>query len=469
MTIGLVGCDQFALDEAQPAQSVASEQAFTELSGFESAVTELYDDLQAPNRYGQFYMLYPAALADNADFIQGANRYNSVVQNVQGSHLTDYFSRYDAINIANNIITKIQGFENISAPNPQEIRDRIRGQALALRALNYFDLMRTKAYEPGREVDGWTQGVILRLEPTESPDDADFRARAPNTEVYNQIVSDLETATDLLEGKSLSDARMNEAAAHALLARVHLYLENWSEAESAATAALDANGDLGLAEMMTASNYRSSWFAAENPEALWELKMTQGQDGAATSSNESLASLAFASDETGFRTFNFQVVPTDDYVSTLPPGDARRSIIDTLDDGSVVLAKYNNSVASFTDNIPILRLSEVYLTRAEARAEQGKNAGARSDLDEVRTRRGLSGVGSNVSGQALVDEILLERRRELNYEGHRFFDLKRRAQDIPKPQTPVRGTLEYESFLVLAPLPQGEVRSIPPLEQNPGY
>ena len=476
--IGIIGCDQFGLDEAQPSQSVSADEAFTDLAGFEASLTDLYDNLQSVTRYGQFYMLYPSALSDNADFIQGANRYNTVVENAPRTHLTDYGNPYDAINLANNIITKIQDFDDFDSPNPQDVRDRIRGQALALRALNYFDLVRTKAYEPGREVDGFTDGVIARTEPTESPDDADFQARASNQEVYNLIVSDLETATDLVAGKSIPDARMNEAAVEALLARVHLYLENWSQAANRAQNALDANQRLGLAQMMTPDNFQSSWFSAENPEALFELKMTQGQDGAATSSNESLASLAFATDETtfeggDFRTFNFQVVPSEDYVNTLPDDDARRSIIDTLSTGSAVLGKYNNSVATFTDNIPVIRLSEVHLTRAEALAESSGSVSedAVDALNTVRTNRGLDAVSTgDFSGpQEFVDEVLLERRRELNYEGHRFFDLKRRARSIPKPQTSLTDEIPYDDFRILAPLPTGEVRSNPQLIQNPGY
>lgn len=469
--ITLVGCDQIALDEAEPAQSVSADRAFNEISGFQSALVSAYDRLQAVGRYGQFFMLYPSALADNAGFIQGANRYNDVTRNQPGAHLTAYGNPYNAINITNNIISKIQDFEGASATT----REEIRGQAHFLRALNYFDLVRTKAYEPGREVEGFDAGVILRTQPTESADDADFRARAPNTEVYSQVVSDLNTAIDLLAGKNLNKFRANEAAAHALLARVHLYQENWSEAEQSATNALEAADALG-ASLMTPLNYESSWNSTSLPESLFELKMTPGTDGAATNSNESLASLSYAERaatepaSAGFRTFNFQVVPTDDLLQTYPQGDVRRSIVDTLSSGEVILAKYSQTLGSHADRIPVLRLAEVYLIRSEARAEQGDEEGAREDLNTIRRNRSISEVGSDVSGEALIDAILLERRREFPYEGQRFFDLKRRARDIPKPQGNVsRDVLEYENFRVLAPLPQNEVTSNPELIQNPGY
>lgn len=477
--VALAGCDQTSLDEAKPSQSVAAGDAFQSLTGFEAVLSEGYDQLQSVTRYGQFYMLYPEALADNSGFIQGANRYNDVTRSQPGAHLTDYGNPYDAINLTNNIITKIEDLEGIQSPNPQDIKDRIRGQAHFLRALNYFDLIRTKAYEPGREVNGFDLGVIMRTQPTESPDDANFKARATNAEVYGQITSDLEAAISRLEGKSVSKFRANEAAARALLARVNLYLENWGQAEQAATDAIAAAEEMG-ARMMTESDYPSAWFAETLPESIFELKMTPGQDGAATSSNESLSSLSFASraadapSSEGFRTFNFQVVPTEDLVQTYPQGDARRTLIDTLSSGEIILGKYNQTLGSFADRIPVIRLSELYFIRAEARAEDNNavTSGAVSDLNTIRTNRGLSSLNTSDfnNKQDFIDSLLVERRRELVYEGHRFFTLKRRAQDIPKPQGNVpENEVEYEEFRILAPLPNGEVTSNPQLEQNPGY
>jgi len=472
----LVGCDQVGLDEAEPSQSVSSGQVFEDLTGFEATLADAYDGLQDVGRYGQHFMLYPDAMADNAGFIQGANRYNDVTGNLPGAHLTTYGAPYDDINLTNNIIEKIQGFQNIEAPDPQVVRDRIRGQAHFLRGLAYFDLVRTHAYEPGQEVNGFDLGVILRTQPTETPDDADFRPRSTNAEVYTQIVSDLETATTLLAGKDLSKFRANEAAAYGLLARVQLYQGNYAEAETAATNAIESAGSIG-ATMMSPGDFPGAWFSETLPGTLFELKMTQGQDGAATNTNESLASLSYAERAAsapaseGYRTFNFQVVPTADLVGTYQIGDARRSIIDTLSSGEIILQKYSQTLGSNTDRIPILRLAEMYLIRAEARLELGTpdTDGAQSDLDEVRTNRGLPSIG-NVSGTALLDSIYMERRRELAYEGHRFFDLKRRGLDIPKPQSNVsRTVLEYDNFRVLAPFPNGQVTSNPELVQNPGY
>jgi len=153
--------------------------------------------------------------------------------------------------------------------------------------------------------------------------------------------------------------------------------------------------------------------------------------------------------------------------STLPysSGDVRTSLIDTLSDGTPVLGKYSNTIAEFTDRIPLIRVPELYLIQAEARAEDA-SGDPLEPLNTIREARGLSPY----SGNNVIDAVLAERRRELVYEGHRWFDLKRRGLDIPKPQSNAAvNPLPYENRRILAPLPSDEVSANPQLVQNPGY
>ncbi len=470
----LVACDQFGIDETEPSDSVSSNQAFTSVTGFESVLTAAYDRLQAFNRYGQYYQLYPSALADNAFSQGGSGRYGDVIPN--NTSLGGYGIMYEAIDLSNNVISRIDGLEP-DDPNPQQVRDRIAGQAYFLRALNYFDLMRNYAYEPGREVDGFDLGVILRTEPTESATDADNRARATNTEVYDQILSDLQEATNRLEGITLSRNLGNRAAAFALRARVQLYLENWEAADQAADSALTVAANTGVVGtsgdlLVDPSNFASAWSGPTHPESIFELAMQQGTDGDATFSNQALSALSYAECASGacgpgeFREFSFEVTPS----PTLPyaSGDVRTSLINTLSSGVPVLGKYTNTIALFTDRIPLIRVPELYLIQAEARAE-GAPGDPLPPLNTVRTARGLSSL-SGLSDAEVVDSVLAERRRELVYEGHRWFDLKRRGMDVPKPQPNATvDPLPYENRRILAPLPQDEVTANPQLVQNPGY
>ncbi|WP_022835601.1 RagB/SusD family nutrient uptake outer membrane protein [Salisaeta longa] len=481
LAIGLFSaCDTIALDEAQPTDRVVPGEALSTVQGLESILASVYDRLQGVTRYGQHFLLYPSALADNIQIKQGStsNRYPGVVANTVFTHLTTYGGPYASINEANNVLAAIPDVE-ITGTDAEATRDRIEGEARFLRALSYFDLVRTKAYEPGRGVQqpdapqGWTPqtGVVIRTEPTQTVEDASFLPRAPVSEVYALIESDLSTAYDLLLDNPTAAPlpnRATAAAAAALLARVYLYHADptaandplWAEAETWATRAIDLAEAAGVT-VSTPSSFAGDWASSTHPESIFELTLTSGLDGAVTNSNEALTALTTPG------VFTYEVLPTQDLISTYAANDVRRELLRTDSDGATYLAKYTGTIAPFTDRLPVIRISEMYLTRAEARAQQGKLPGARSDLDVIRTNRGVGSIGTSIGQAALIDSILLERRRELVYEGHRFFDLKRYARDIPKPQ--LGGSLPYSDIRILAPLPSAQVDSNPELVQNPGY
>jgi hypothetical protein len=475
----VTACDQFELDEAQPSTSISLDQTFTSVSGFDGVLVSMYDRLQGTALYGQQYMLYPDALADNANLVQGAtsNRYPTVVANQPFTHLTGYGALYSTVNEANNILADIDGFVP-DAENPDAITNRISGEARFLRGLAYFDLVRIYSYMPGsidgrnREAGDFDLGVPLRLEPVRSSAQAQPIPRVSNDSIYAQAVADFSQAANLLENNpaaSTGPARATAAAAAGMLSRVHLYIGNWSEAESAATRALS----LTSAQEPGTAEFESAWSAETYPGSIFELRMTSGQD--ATGGGSALQDITFFKDPDNdgqANNFAYELIPSDDVRSIYDAADVRDSLFAEDPNGNVYLEKYSGTIANNTDRIPLLRVAELYLNRAEARAQQDDFSGARADLNTIRNLRGLPDIGSGVSGGALVDEILEERRREFLFEGKRFFTLKRYARDIPKPQ--LGSSIDYdgplnERRLVLSFLPTNEVQSNPELEQNPGY
>jgi hypothetical protein len=435
----------------------------------------MYDRLQGAGLYGQQYMLYPDALADNVQLVPGqsTNRYPNVVANAAFTHLGGYGGLYSTINEANNVIADIGDLElDLPPDQAQAIRDKIRGEALFLRGLAYFDLVRIYSYMPGaidgreREVGGFELGVPLRLEPTRSEPEEIPREDDQNV-IYNQVVSDFQEAEELLAGNSeapTGPSRITSAGVSAYLSRVHLYLTNWQEAEAAATRAIQATSASVVDSR--SGNFESAWKASTYPGSIFELRMTAGQD--ATGGGSALQDLTFPFGSN----FAYEVLPSADVRSIFDADDARQSLFATDADGNVYLEKYSGTIAINTDRIPLFRVAELYLNRAEARAQQENASGARSDLDYIRIRRGLAQVDPTISGQDLIDEILEERRREFLFEGKRFFDLKRYALPIRKPDG---DTIPYadgpisQTRLVLAPIPTGEVQSNTQVEQNPGY
>lgn len=462
LAVLLPACDNLDVD---PVGSVPTEQALGDFDILDGLVTSIYDRAQDNSHYGQDFIIFPDALADNittSPFATG--RVAPVVNNQIGTHLTRYGAFYSSILEANVVL---EGIETVEVPGDSaaavQTRALTEADALFLRGLNYFDLVRTKAYEPGQEVDGFNAGAIIRTEAVLTVEEAEtFLPRSTNAEVYALVEEDFEAAADLYAASGRQGTfRGNEAAALGLLARAQLYQGKWAEAAATATEALAVSGG-ALAQ---GQDYVDAWQTGNPPGVLFQIRMQQGQD-ASTGAFSSLDGLLTPGNGGAF-----EALPTQDLLDAHEDGDVRLDIYETVTiDGTsfIYTTKFDGYQALFVDLVPVIRIAELYLTRAEARAEQGQNDLARADLNTLRSARGLGDVDASLSGQALIDAILQERRVELAIEGHRFFDLKRRGLDLPKPQVS-SPDLEYENFRILSPLPQGEVDLNPELVQNPGY
>lgn len=464
-TVAFYACDD--LLQVEPQQSVSSEVATESSTGILAVYNRGYRAQMFEAYWGLRMVMAGDVLADNAvSNPQNSGRWTGESTNNRGTGVGGW-GRYSGINDLNTVIKyapTVDGFTDAQ-------RSRILGETLALRALAYHDLVKVYGYEPNQIVDGWDRGVILRTEPTETVEAADLRSRASVTAVYEQIEADLLQSIDLLsENDGDGPFYMNRAAAHALLARVYLYWERWDDAIEQATLAINQS-PVGVAP---ASAVGLGMYAAEpNPESLFELKFTNSESlGVNVALSSALTPNVW-----------LDVLPSDEFLATLEEDDVRNrlypitedhyeDVIGTQNEGLRFVGKYMATVATHTDNVPVIRISEVYLTRAEAYAERG-NAGddvlALADLNEIRTNRGLAALATPPAD--FVEEILLERRRELAFEGHRWQDLKRKGWDIVKPEaTGPAPTLVYgENFQFLSQIPNSQLSINPNLEQNPGY
>ncbi len=376
--------------------------------------------------------------------------------NAVGVHMQQFWDNYAAINEANFIIKGIDGSNATDAEKAQ-----IKGEAQFLRALLYFDMARVFAYEPTKVVNGFNLGMILRTEPTADASQATFLERSTVEQTYQQIEKDLKDAiTNLPASASANRLRANKAAAQALLARLYLYWEKFPEAIQAATDALAGTG----ATLVSGTGYQAAFTTAPNPESLFEINYVQATES--LGANESMHSLT-----TNLTTGNWgDVVPTTELLNLYEAADVRRAMFySATKSGEAVFfsRKFTGSRGPFTDNIPVIRYSEVLLIRAEAYAMSGNSAAAITDLNRIRTRSGATPIASTVTGQGLVDLILTERRLELVLEGHRFFDLKRKGLTITKAS--LSAVVPYTDFRILAPLPNAQVQLNSKLKQNPGY
>lgn len=469
-----VGCNDL-LEEPTPATSVPGEEVVTSESGVDALRSSLYSQLRASFNYTTEYFIGPSAIADETRSRPGSSRMlglNDVTGNDGGRNgLSSYGSTYSIILDANLMINGIE-----DGVIEQGQLDQYRGEAYAFRALTMHHLVRALGYEPGQAVDGWNLGVVLRTEPTQDISDVEEAPRSTVSEVYTQILSDLDQAKNLLSGQ-MDNTRITEAFVDGLIARVNLYAGNWAEANAAAGNAI-SNSAQSLVSDSAAVADMFDETAEDHPEALFKLVVDPNTEPIAGSNvNDGLASYT--------STTWVAQLPTNFVIDLYGQDDSRLgwygpcfnqragtvpADCDAVNDEGWEVQKWAGEKGSQADDIPYMRIAEMYLIQAEAAAKANNDPTAGLDpLQELRDARNAGQVppAALTSIEAFEDEVLNERVRELVVEGHRFFDLKRLGRDIPNPDGSTK--IRYDSHRILDDIGAGNISANPALEENPGY
>lgn len=462
--------------DVEPRASIDSVTALTTEDAINAAVNGIYDRLQSTNLYGRDLVAIPEALADNGRATNKSGRLNPEYQNQINAHFIHWQTSYFAINQANLVLDALPKVEKMTQAN----KDFVEAQALFIRGLLYFELMRAYAYEPAVEIKEASKGGVPLLKSgVVDATQIKLESRASINDVYESIYGDLTAsiAKFTSSGRAATASFANKTAAQAMFSRVALYRGDYTNAAKYATDALAA-GSVG--RFQTRDTYVSAWRAANHPESIFEIQYQTNENiGVNTSLQTTYTTLVTSGNRTQTGGFG-DLVPTrallDAYESekdtlgnTIP--DVRRSLYELGTAGrgtaEIECTKFlGRSGQVNLDNIPVIRVSEMYLNRAEALARSGNEAGALTDLNVIRTRAGLPAV-SGLTGASLINEILKQRRLELAFEGHRFFDMKRLGLDIVKA-APVQN-LNFTDFRVLAPIPNREIQANANLKQNTGY
>lgn len=458
LSLLLVSCGKDFL-EIQPKQNLSTDNAITDVNSMQAAVNGVYSLLQSSDYYGRSMILIPDLMADNL-FISAKNSgryldFDAFIVQERDGYVEDAWNVMYAVII--NASKAIQAAERIvdsGDPQPDKMSQLI-GEAYALRALAHFDLVRLFAQPYNYTADASHPGIPIV---STISDDPILPARNSVKEVYNAIISDLEDSI-ILMNEDKNDGYFSIPSAEALLCRVNLYKEDWDET------IIHANNVISSINYSLVLNpdYVDSWDVDFNSESLFEVVNTE-------TDNAESNSIGHTFDVAGYA----DALVTDDLLNEYELNDVRRDLIrigvkPNAEDPANFVEKYPDG-ALHTDNIKVLRLSEVYLNRAEAYANSEEPILALADLNQIVERADPSAAVSGISGQDLIDRIILERRKELAFEGHRLFDLNRNKKGVNIINSEDIIVASYPNDRFILPIPLSEIDANPNInENNPGY
>jgi hypothetical protein len=414
------------------------------------ALRGTYAQLRSANLFGRTIPVIGDLGADNA-FLSSRNsgRYFAFDQYVVTTANADYEgfwnNAYTAILRANNIINaKLTDNATVT---------HIKGEAYALRALLYFNLVRSFAKSGDMAAEGVP--IVLSYDPTLKP------KRNTVQEVYAQIMSDLDKAyTSMTEYNG--SARFSKFAARGLAAKVAFYQGDYAKALTYATEVINSGGFTLLTSGAVLTYWANPASTSNKVETLFEVS-------ADATLNAGTDELGYIYNQAGYG----DLLANEELYKLYSDTDVRKKLITIgsraqAENPAYIVNKYQN-VAGDRDDKKVLRLSEVYLIAAESAARTNNETDALKYLNALVAQRDPSLVYAS-TGATLIEDIITERRKELAFEGDRFFDLNRLKRDIIRVggRYSIR-TVPFSNNFRIGPIPQSERNANPNISQNPGY
>ena len=448
----LPACKKEFLDKLPPT-ALTPELALSSEADLQTALMGTYAGLRATDFFGRSTPVFGDLNADNAYVsLTNSGRYtnfnNYTFTVADGNIVGMWRAAYTAILRANNIINStIASNTNVN---------QYKGEAYAVRALCYWYLVRYFAKPYTDDPSALGVPIVLEYDPQAKP------ARSTITQVYTQIISDLNQAYSLMT-LFTNSTQFSKYAAKALQAKVYLSMGDKANAK---TAAVDVINNSGFTVVPSAS-YVAFWAVLtpriDKVETLFEVSSNL------TASN-GFDALANIYNQGGYG----DLLCADDLYALFEAADIRKSLYTTGTRGGLpavfVNNKYPGTNGGEISDTKVLRLSDVYLIAAEA-SLPGDETGAKTYANYITSRRGATAIAS--SGTQLLEDIITERRKELAFEGDRYLDLQRLKRDIVRSTNypAAARNIPYSNFRRLFPIPQAEMDANPNIrgQQNPGW
>ena len=459
----MVSCTEDFLDKV-PQTTMSNELALDNYKNIQLSLNGAYSTLYSANYYGRAFIVIPEIRGTDAkssvQLSSGRFQGNFNWAETPSTTFPLWNTGYYIISAVNNVLEALEGFEEVGVT--EDMINQVRGEALFLRALVHWDLVRAFG-QPYTYAVNQTGAAALGV-PYIFKTEVGEPERNTVEEVYTYAIDDLKTAESIIgepNRGNVQTAFASKETVQALLAKIYLYMGDWQNAADYATDVINS----GKYSLLNADNYVGSFSREE-------------------ASSESIFLVYGASDGSywpGFNEIGYILSPegygdvaaSNGLLDLFEDGDVRRDLFLTTAalSSEEWSSKYTGKPSPINiNNINVLRLSEMYLIRAEAQFSGATVPGtnALTDFNAIRTNRGLEAAAS-----VNLADILDERRRELNFEGNGFWDDSRRGNGVERDARDVHGTapaeIDFPDNRFAFPIPVSEMDANPNMVQNPGY
>jgi hypothetical protein len=469
LTIFSVSCKKHFLDNVNSGATIFRQDYVVDLNTLGDFMRGVYPQISS-KFYTGYQIIYPELIADNIKPVLASSgttpflaHYSWAQQASEKSSAVITFADvncngtsqagYGIIRSCNFVLEKSKEYEK----QDQLKADLLKGEAYGIRAWVFFELANIFAQSYSYTADGAHPGVVIV---TTSDWTEPVTHRNSVTEVYAQIISDLNNAIQLLPPGKSTTLLMNREAARALLARVYLFKGDYLLAKNAA---VTVNKNIPI---MTA-HYPAKLFTPEETEALLQMQPGVSAAGYATD----FANYYFR------KVIQFKATSDIAVLLAQDANDLRKNWVTVATDGSWNITKYpvgGSNDATFDKESAyyqtILRSSETYLIAAECYAKLNNRDSSLYYLQAIQRRANVAITQSSVSDAALLDAIYTEKRKELAFEGSRMFELLRLKKGVIRTDetNPAIKNLPYPSNKAIAPLSALDVK-LTGMPQNIDY
>lgn len=460
----LTRCSDDDLDPS-PADSFTPETFYKTPSDFLSAARGMYSGMLTDSYYGASMISRPDIMTSNVILAQIGRRSNQFFfewRYVPNSSWNLMTRTYIVNNRANRIIESIDNL-----PDGDD-KNNYLGEAKAVRAFVMFDLLRLYCKIPTQSSDA-LESLGMPIVETTDPNVQKIRPTVQTT--LDFVVNELEASRGLISDDN-GNSRFDLDAVNALLSRVYLYSGQYDLAVERA--------DLVQEPTATFAEFSDIWTDSNAAGVILKIDQDRNLDG---------VTIGVEWSQSGDSGLIPEYAMSKELADLYEPTDIRSSayitqLADSNGDLYNAITKYFGEAGQQNGIVDpkLLRKAEVLLNKAEAqyRSSTFSDAEALQTLDELRSERFANFTSGGESGEDLLDAILLERRLELAFESHRFFDLKR--LDLPVRRSSTEGEffdgsgtptgfteLPQGSHKFQLPIPQNEINIFPEFQQNPGY